>query len=179
MPEAEFTQNQLYELSVPFPARVIHDNPNGFGSYVAHHLYVQRLLLHLGHYDFTLTEIVRGHVDGIAPNPKGNSAKAKAGSPALSDAVVGAVCRLSVVIDGHLMVIDDVGDCESPHNWPHDGARLKDAMSDALKRCCARIGLGTHLYAKVDQASGKSEFILRDALRKKRDGEGEGDDAPE
>lgn len=161
----DFTQHQLYDLSVPFPARVIHENPNGYGNYVPHHIYAQRLLLHLGHYDFTLTEIVRGHVDAKAPNPRGNSDKAKAGSPALENAVVGAVCRLSVVVDGNLMVIDDVGDCEEPHNWPHDGARLKDAMSDALKRCCARIGLGTHLYAKVP-----AEYVLRDALRKKREG---------
>jgi len=168
---SEPLDSQLYQLSVPFPAKVVKQNPNGFGSYVPHHLYAQRLLLHLGHYDFTLTEIVRGYVAENEPDPKGSSARAKAGSPALENAVVGAVCRLSVMVDGNLMVIDEVGDCEDPHNWPHDGARSKDAMSDALKRCCARIGLGTHLYARAP-----AEYVLRDALRKKLTDTTEGGD---
>jgi hypothetical protein len=62
--------------------------------------------------------------------------------------VVGAVCRLSVEIDGRMVRIEDVGDCESPHNWPHDGARMKDAMSDAIKRCAARLGIGLHLWSQ-------------------------------
>ena len=129
---------------------MIHTNPSGGGVYVPHHLYVQRLLMHLGGYSFERVDIIRGHVAGKAPDPNGSSARAKAGTPDLEGAVVGVVCRLSVVVDGKPMVIEDVGDCESPHNWPHDGARLKDAMSDALKRCCARIGLGTHLYSKTE-----------------------------
>ena len=68
--------------------------------------------------------------------------------------------RLTAEIDGMVIRIEEVGDCESPSNWPHDGARLKDAMSDALKRCCARIGLGTHLYAKSDD-----EYVLYRKLK--------------
>lgn len=141
--------SQLRDLARKFPESVIQKNPSGGGSYVPHHLYVQRLLMHLGAYDFERVDIIRGHVAGKAPDPNGSSARAKAGTPDLTDAVVGVVCRLTVDVDGQRMVIEDVGDCEQPHNWPHDGARLKDAMSDALKRCCARIGLGTHLYAKT------------------------------
>ena len=37
---------------------------------------------------------------------------------------------------------------KSPHNWPHDGARMKDATSDAIKRCAARLGIGLHLWAQ-------------------------------
>lgn len=61
---------------------------------------------------------------------------------------MGAVCRLTVVIDDQPVVIEDVGDCEQPHNWPHDGARLKDATSDAIKRCAARLGVGIALWAQ-------------------------------
>lgn len=158
---------QLLDLSRPFPNRVIHTNPSGGGSYVPHHLYAQRLLLHLGAYDFTMVEVLRGDVAGKAPNPNGSSKRAKDGVPALTGAVVGVICRLSVEVDGRPIVIEDVGDCEDPHNWPHDGARLKDAMSDALKRCCARLGLGTHLYAKTTD-----EYVLFDQL-KERLGQGE------
>jgi len=156
---------QLRTLAMPFPKRVIHENPSGGGSYVAHHLYTQRLLLHLGAYSFERVEVLRGHVDAISPNPQGNSKRAKEGRPALENAVVGVIARLTVTIDGERVAIEEAGDCEDPHNWPHDGARLKDAMSDALKRCCARIGLGTHLYAR-----SPDEFVLFDALTKQEEG---------
>jgi hypothetical protein len=142
--------SQLRDLARRFPSSVVHTNPSGGGVYVSHHLYVQRLLMHLGGYSFERVDILRGRVAGKPPNPNGSSARAKEGTPDLEDAVVGVVCRLTVEVDGRTLVIEDVGDCESPHNWPHDGARLKDAMSDALKRCCARIGLGTHLYSKSE-----------------------------
>jgi hypothetical protein len=150
----------LLALAMPFPNKVIHKNPSGGGSYVSHHLYTQRLLLHLGAYSFTLVKELRGHVAGKPPNPNGSSQRAKDGTPDLTDAVVGAICRLSVVVDNERIDIDEVGDCEDPHNWNNDGARMKDAMSDALKRCCARIGLGTHLYAKTED-----EFFLYRKLK--------------
>lgn len=167
---------QLLDLARPFPQRVVHTKPGGGGgSYVSHAVYTQRLLLHLGAYSFTLVEVIRGHVAGKPPNPDADSAKGRAGSPDLDNAIVGVVMRLSVTIDGRDVVIEDVGDCEQPHNWPTDGARLKDATSDALKRCCARIGLGTHLYEK---ATG--EFFLADSLKRKRDADQpEGPDQPE
>jgi hypothetical protein len=139
---------ELVDRLKPFPARLIHTNPSGGGTYVKHSVVVQRLLALFGSYDFELVEVIRGHVDAVAPKPQGNSAKAKAGSPALADAVVGVVARLTVEIDGKPVRIEDVGDCESPHNWPHDGARMKDAMSDAIKRCAARLGIGLHLWSQ-------------------------------
>lgn len=143
----------------PFPRHLIHSNPSGGGSYVKHSVVVQRLLDLFGAYDFELVEVLRGDVAAIAPNPSGNSKRAKDGAPALDDAVVGAVCRLTVMIDEKPCRIEDVGDCESPHNWPHDGARLKDAMSDAIKRCAARLGVGLHLWAQ-------DEAYLYEKLRK-------------
>jgi hypothetical protein len=143
--------SQLLDLSRPFPNRVIHDNPSGYGSYVAHHLYVQRLLMHVGPYSFELVEVIRG----AAPADR----KAEDQTP-LEGVIVGVVMRLTAEIDGMVVRIEEVGDCEQPSNWPHDGARLKDAMSDALKRCCARIGLGTHLYAKTDD-----EYVLYRKLK--------------
>lgn len=151
---------QLSDLAVPFPSKYVHTNPSGGGSYVKQHAVKQRLLLHLGGYDFELVEIVRGFVPGKAPNPNGTSKRAKEGTPDLVNAVVGVVWRLTVEIDGERRVIEDVGDCEEPHNWPHDGARLKDAVSDALKRCAMHTGLGLHLWAQ-------DEYFLRDKLKER------------
>ena len=138
----------LEERLKPFPSKLIHTNPSGGGSYVKHSVIVQRLLDLFGTYDFELVEIIRGDLPAVPADPNGKSKRAREGSPELRQAAVGAVCRLTVVIDGQPCRIEDVGDCESPHNWPHDGARLKDAMSDAIKRCAARLGVGLHLWAQ-------------------------------
>lgn len=129
---------QQTELARPMGAYV-KDNPTGYGSYVAHPIYKQRLLQLDIPWDFELVEILRGEAAG------------KKGETPLVNVIVGAVYRLTVTVDGKQRVIEEVGDCELPSNWPHDGARLKDAASDAFKRCCAHLGLGLHLYVK-DQA---------------------------
>ena len=149
--------SDLRKLAQPFDAKYVHSNPSGGGTYVKHHVIVQRLLMVTGTYDFALVEIIRGPVPEIPPNPQGQSKRAREGAPALESAIVGAVCRLTVEVDGRTTTVEDVGDCEQPHNWPHDGARLKDAMSDAIKRCAARIGLGLHLWSQ-------DEYFLVDAL---------------
>lgn len=154
--------SDLRKLAQPFDPKYVHSNPSGGGSYVKHHVIVQRLLMVVGPYDFQLVEVIRGDVPEIPPNPQGNSKRAKDGAPALTDAVVGAVCRLTVQIDGMRSIVEDVGDCEQPHNWPHDGARLKDAMSDAIKRCAARLGLGLHLWSQ-------EEYFLATALAQLED----------
>lgn len=149
--------NQLTQLARPFPSNLVHTNPSGGGSYVAHDVVVQRLLQIVGPYSFRVVEVIRGHVPAIAPNPNGKSNRAKEGRPALEGAVVGVVAELAVSIDGREVVVQDAGDCEDPHNWPHDGARMKDAVSDAIKRCAMRLGCGVHLWAQGD-------FYLYDAL---------------
>lgn len=137
----------LIDRLKPFPRRLIHENPSGGGQYVRHSVVVQRLLDLFGSFDFEVVTVLYGDVDALEPNPNGKSERAKRGAPELVHVAVGAVCRLRVEIDGKSVSIEDVGDCESPHNWPHDGARLKDATSDAIKRCAARLGVGIHLWA--------------------------------
>lgn len=138
----------LIERLKPFPSRLVHTNPSGGGSYVKHSVIKQRLLDLFGTYDFELVEVLRGDVFGKPADPSASSKRGKEGTPDLVHAVVGVICRLTVVIDGTPCRIEEVGDCEDPYNWPHDGARLKDAMSDAIKRCAAHIGVGLHLWAQ-------------------------------
>src|SRR6266496_606071 len=117
-------------------------------DYVAHHVVTQRLLSIVGPFDFELVEIIRGDVAAAAPIPNGRSRRARAGTPALHNVAVGGVWRLTCEIDGRRVRIEEIGDVGDVHNWPHDGARLKDAASDALKRCAMRLGLGLHLWAQ-------------------------------
>lgn len=151
--------SQLADLCRPFPNHLIKSNPSGGGSYVPHPFYTQRLLLVLGGYRFELLEVIRGDVAGKPPNPNADSQRAKEGTPDLINVVVGVMMRLAITVDGQDCVYENVGDCEQPHNWDTDGKRLKDAVSDAKKRCCADAGLGLFLYMK-DQ----KDFVLRDQL---------------
>ena len=142
--------SDLAKLCHPFPDRVIHRNPSGGGSYVKHSTVEQRVLDVLGPVDLSLVEVIRGEVAGTPPNPKGSSDRAKRGTPDLASAVVGVVLRMAATVDGRLVMVEEAGDCEQPHNWPHDGARMKDAMSDAYKRCAMRLGVGLHLWSQDD-----------------------------
>jgi hypothetical protein len=138
--------HDLTELARPFPDGFI-ERKDGI-DYVAHHVVTQRLLSVVGPFDFELVEIIRGDMAAVAPTPDGKSRRARTGTPALHNVVVGGVWRLSCEIDGRRVRIEETGDVGDVHNWPHDGARLKDAASDALKRCAMRLGLGLHLWAQ-------------------------------
>jgi hypothetical protein len=138
--------HDLVELARRFPDGFV-ERKDG-NDYVAHHVVNQRLLSIVGPFDFELVEVVRGDVAAVAPDPQGRSRRAKAGTPALHNVVVGGVWRLTCTIDGRRVRVEEVGDVGDVHNWAHDGARLKDAASDSLKRCAMRLGLGLHLWAQ-------------------------------
>ena len=140
------TGHDLVELARRFPDGFVERKEGN--DYVAHHVVNQRLLSIVGPFDFELVEVVRGDVAAVPPDPSGKSRRAKAGTPALHNVVVGGIWRLTCWVDGHQVRIEEVGDVGDVHNWPHDGARLKDAVSDALKRCAMRLGLGLHLWAQ-------------------------------
>lgn len=158
MTEPEF--RDVTRLTRPFPQKVIKPNPSGGGTYVAHTVVEQRLLHTLGPPTTSMVEIIRGFVPGKPADPKAPSARGRAGTPDLANAVVGVVLRMSSQIDGVYVSTEEVGDCEDPHNWPHDGARLKDAFSDAYKRCAMRWGVGLHIWA-----SKEGKFNLHDHLK--------------
>ena len=138
--------HDLTQLARRFPEGFI-ERKDGI-DYVAHHVVTQRLLSIVGPFDFELVEIIRGDVAAAAPIPNGRSRRARAGTPALHNVAVGGVWRLTCEVDGRRVRIEEIGDVGDVHNWPHDGARLKDAASDALKRCAMRLGLGLHLWAQ-------------------------------
>lgn len=167
---------QLRALTRPFRAEYVHGNPGGGGSYVSHAMVTQALLAAVGPFGWRIAEVLRGDVRAIPADPSASSARGREGRPPLVDAVVGAVGELTVTVDGRRVVVQEAGDCEDPHNWPHDGARLKDASSDAFKRCAMRLGLGLHLWTK-DQ----DDYLLHGALvaRHNRQSQGEGNEGDE
>ena len=115
----------IKKLTKDFPKDVVKQAPKGkFGSYVPHHLYTQRLVDVVGgQYNFLIKEIIRDK----------------------DNAVVGAVCRLE--IEG-LGVVEEVGDVDTHAISRNitESEVLKLAVSDGIKRCCMRFGIGLELW---------------------------------
>ena len=113
------------KLTKNFPKDVVKPAPKGkFGSYVPHHIYTQRLVDVIpGGYDFTY-EIVRA---------KDNS-------------IIGAKCKL--YIKSTEQTIEEVGDVDmnALNRNITESELLKLAVSDGIKRCCMRLGLGLELW---------------------------------
>jgi len=121
--------NQLEQLSQPFPAQFVKSPPKGkFGSYVPHSTISERLLSIVGPYDMRIVESFMGQ-DGK---------------------LEGIVLEMTFIIDGRYVTVQEAGDVEQPGNWKTQGARLKDAVSDGIKRCAMRVGCGTHLWSQDD-----------------------------
>jgi len=145
------SDRQITVLARPFPGKLVHKNPSGGGrgDYVSHSAVTEKLIAVLGGYSYHVDEVFRGKVKNAEE---------------LGDVVVGCLATLLAEVDGKLYTITEVGDCENPKNWPHDGARLKDASSDAIKRCAMRLGVALHLWSQ-------GEFFLHDYLLKQDNGE--------
>ena len=120
----------LYQLSVPFPDKLIKQPAQGkHGTYVTHSTITERLLSIVGPFDMRVTDMLYGEQDGQ---------------------LEGIVLEMTFMIDGQRVTIQEAGDCEQPDNWKTQGARLKDAISDGVKRCSMRVGLGLHLWSGGD-----------------------------
>ncbi len=138
---------ELHELSRPFPDHLVKKAPQGkYGSYVAHSTVTERLLSIVGPFDYEVMEVIRGPAPAVIG--KGHTED----DPkyyARANAIVGCLARLTVMIDGGRVSVTEVGDVEEPA-MNNDGRNLKDASSDAIKRCAMRIGLGLHLWSQDD-----------------------------
>jgi len=134
---------QLYELSRRFPNKFIHQK--GFGDYIQHSVIRQRLLTVLGAYSTDVVETI--YDDGT---------------------ITGVVLKLTCVVDGKEVSVTEVGDVENPTNWKTNGARMKDAMSDAIKRCAMSLGVGLQLWStfKLDDGTIQDEYFLDKQLEK-------------
>ena len=145
----------LQELAKPFPQKYIHNNPTGFGEYIQHSVIRQRLLSVLGPYEQRVIQVFKEEMTD------------KQGK--LKTVTTGVVLEMTFNIGGRDVSVQEVGDVEQPFNWKTEGARMKDAVSDAVKRCAMAIGCGLHLWARHD---GKSEYFLDQQLSKKLEGDG-------
>tara|TARA_Y100000361_G_scaffold142065_1_gene147737 strand:- start:201 stop:794 length:594 start_codon:yes stop_codon:yes gene_type:complete len=144
----------LQELAKPFPQKYIHNNPTGFGEYIQHSVIRQRLLSVLGPYEQRVIQVFKEEMTDKQGKTK--------------TVTTGVVLEMTFNIGGRDVSVQEVGDVEQPFNWKTEGARMKDAVSDAVKRCAMAIGCGLHLWARHD---GKSEYFLDQQLSKELEGD--------
>lgn len=151
--------SQLRELATPFPGRLVKPPPSGkYGSYVSHSTVNERALSIVGPFSFEVVDVLRGPTPEVVTNKGKNNEKVYPGR----EAVVGCLGRLTVEIDGKTVTVVEVGDVEGAAAQD-DGANLKEAASDAFKRCWMRLGLGLHLWSGDDYFLDKQ--LDRDASR--------------
>ena len=133
----------------------IRNNPTGFGEYIQHSVIRQRLLSVLGPYEQRVIQVFKEEMTDKQGKTK--------------TVTTGVVLEMTFNIGGRDVSVQEVGDVEQPFNWKTEGARMKDAVSDAVKRCAMAIGCGLHLWARHD---GKSEYFLDQQLSKELEGDG-------
>ena len=112
------------KLTANFPKSVVKKAPQGkYGDYVPHHIYTKRLVDVVGgKYTFTY-DIIRDK----------------------DNAVVGAKCTLEIDDLGTVQEVGDVDRHALARNLT-ESEILKLAVSDGIKRCCMRFGIGLELW---------------------------------
>ncbi len=137
---------ELRELATPFRGDLVKAPPRGkFGSYVGHSTVNERALSVVGPFSFEIVDVIRGWTDAVTIN----SGKANERTFPERTAIVGCLARLTADIDGRTVSVIEAGDVEGAAAQS-DGANLKEASSDAFKRCWMRLGLGLHLWSQDD-----------------------------
>lgn len=117
------TWDRVKELARPFPSKYISDDGRG-NDYVAHSIVRQRLI----------------HIFGVPP--KTEVLREIYDEP--EHILTGVVMRLTVP---GFEPVEECGEADNPQSKTN-GARAKDACSDAIKRCAMSLGLGLHLWAQ-------------------------------
>lgn len=143
--------SQLRKLATPIPPQYVGQNDKGMDA-SDHTVITQMLHLYVPGWSFEITEVLRSEVA---------AKKTTKGDWPGGHFVTGCVGKLTAVVDGFPVVIEEAGGVELAGMKDGDGERLKHASSDALKRCAMRLGLGLHIWAQqsyfLDRALDKRD----------------------
>ena len=122
----------LRDLVKRIPASYVKTKPGGFqADYVSHADIQQILLAKIGPCTQEVKELIYNAEHQLQ----------------------GCILRMTYEIDGQTVVIEEAGDVERP--GAYNGANAKNAVSDAVKRCAMRIGVGLHLWSQENYVLDK------------------------
>jgi len=134
------------KLTANFPKSVVKKAPQGkYGDYVPHHIYTKRLVDVVGgKYNFTY-DIIRDK----------------------DNAVVGAKCTLEIADLGTVQEVGDVDRHALDRNLT-ESEILKLAVSDGIKRCCMRFGIGLELWTgdttEEEHYAGVEKTVIKQSV---------------
>jgi len=125
---------QLQDLAKRLPEKWIQEKGTGFAAkYCSHGDIQQALLAKVGPTSQRVVKIIHA--------PEGNI-------------IQGVILEMRFYIDLEPVVIEEIGECERPTD--NNALNLKNSVSDAIKRCCMRVGLGLELWATEHYALDKA-----------------------
>lgn len=131
---------QLLDLAKRLPDKWIAQKPGVSydAKYISHGDCQQALLAKLGPTSQRIVKIIHG-TDGTT--------------------IQGVILEMRFIIDLEQVVIEEAGECERPGD--NNALNLKMAISDGIKRCCMRVGIGLELYTE--------HYDLERALQRRAD----------
>lgn len=134
-------QTELRQLAQPMGAGFVETVDKGTykANYINHAIITQRALSVVGPFSFEVVRLIDGNIDEYTDN-NNKTYLARVG-------VLGALCKLTVLIDNREVTITEVGSIDIPA-MQNDAENAKDATSDAFKRCWMRTGLGLEMWVK-------------------------------
>ena len=128
------------QISKPWNKTFVKSVNKGFGNidYVEHTQVTQKLIALVPDLDITTDNVIYDTIEDV----NGVSRKF----------VTGLRVILTGTVDGHLITREDYGMCdkpffhENPNKVQNNGQRIKECMSDGIKRAAMRMGVGIELY---------------------------------
>ena len=128
------------QISKPWNKTFVKKVNKGFGDidYVEHTQVTQKLIALIPDLDITTSDIVYDKIEDV--------------NGVSRSFVTGIKVTLTGTVDGKLITREDYGMCDKPffHDNPNkvhnNGQRAKECVSDAIKRCAMRFGVGIELY---------------------------------
>ncbi len=145
---------QLERLARPIPDKYVKPPaPGQFGHYVPHYVITQWLLTIVGPFDMEVPQVFT--------SPEG--------------LIEGCLVTLTLTIDGRRVSITEAGECDNAEKKKTQGDRMKNAVSDAIKRCATRVGAGLHL---APDQKNEDYFLYRQLQLARGEGEAANGRAP-
>jgi hypothetical protein len=141
--------SEIIGLLKPFPAKYISQKGGSKyqADFVTHSVVEQKLIGVLGYPpDFLIREVVKDSEGKL----------------------IGVIGQMKAVIDQRLVTVEEAGDANEGEG--PDASPLKNALSDAYKRCAMRLGVALHLWAG-------DQFFLYDVMLKNQKDVGAGTNA--
>tara|TARA_R100001440_G_scaffold28100_1_gene45652 strand:+ start:1855 stop:2466 length:612 start_codon:yes stop_codon:yes gene_type:complete len=142
-------------LSKPWNKKLVKKLNKGFGDidYVEHTQVTQKLIAVSPDWHFDINEYIKDTVEDMNGIQR--------------TFITGVQVTIQMKIDGQYLSRSEVGMCDKPffHSDPskvyNNGQRAKECVSDAIKRCAMRFGVGIELY---DTDAWISEWLYKENI---------------